>query len=60
MQPKIALVIVTRNRHERLGRTLQSLKKLRTRLAWELILVDNGSTDGTAHISSKVRGREFS
>ena len=49
-EPKIALVIVTRNRHERLSRTLQSLKKLRTHLAWELILVDNGSTDGTARV----------
>ena len=50
VDPIIALVIVTRNRHERLSRTLQSLKKLRTQLTWELILVDNGSTDGTAHI----------
>jgi glycosyltransferase involved in cell wall biosynthesis len=49
-EPKIALVIVTRNRHERLSRTLQSLEKLRTRLAWELILVDNGSTDDTRRI----------
>src|SRR6476661_9764607 len=48
--PKIALVIVTRNRHERLSRTLQSLKKLRTHLAWELILVDNGSTDDTRRV----------
>jgi glycosyltransferase involved in cell wall biosynthesis len=48
--PKIALVIVTRNRHERLSRTLQSLKKLQTHLAWELILVDNGSTDDTTRV----------
>ena len=48
--PKIALVIVTRNRRERLARTLQSLKKLSTHLAWELILVDNGSTDDTTRV----------
>ena len=48
--PIIALVIVTRNRCEQLLRTLQSLKKLRTHLTWELILVDNGSTDGTARV----------
>ena len=48
--PIIALVIVTRNRREQLLRTLQSLKKLRTHLTWELILVDNGSTDGTARV----------
>jgi len=45
--PIIALVIVTRNRREKLLRTLESLTKLRTRLTWELIVVDNGSTDGT-------------
>ena len=45
--PIIALVIVTRNRREQLLHTLESLKKLRTRLTWELIVLDNGSTDGT-------------
>jgi glycosyltransferase involved in cell wall biosynthesis len=50
IDPIIALVIVTRNRRERLSRTLQSLKKLRTHLSWELIVVDNGSTDGTARV----------
>jgi glycosyltransferase involved in cell wall biosynthesis len=48
--PKIALVIVTRNRQQRLARALQSLQKLRPQRAWELILVDNGSTDGTAQV----------
>ena len=43
----ITLVIISRNRREKLLRTLESLKKLRTRLTWELIVVDNGSTDGT-------------
>ena len=50
IDPIIALVIITRNRREQLLRTLQSLKKLRTHLTWELILVDNGSTDGTARV----------
>jgi glycosyltransferase involved in cell wall biosynthesis len=46
-QIDIALVIVTRNRGKQLVRTFESLKKLSTRLSWELIVVDNGSTDGT-------------
>jgi glycosyltransferase involved in cell wall biosynthesis len=50
IDPIIALIIVTRNRCEQLSRTLESLKKLRTHLAWELILVDNGSTDGTERV----------
>ena len=45
--PNIALVIVTRNRRIQLLRTLESLKRLRTRVSWELIVVDNGSTDST-------------
>jgi glycosyltransferase involved in cell wall biosynthesis len=45
--PIIALVIVARNRREQLLRTLESLRKLQTQLTWELIVVDNGSTDGS-------------
>ena len=45
IDPKIALVIVTRNRRSQLLRTLESLKTLRTRVSWELIVIDNGSTD---------------
>ena len=50
IDPKIALVIVTRNRRNQLLRTLESLKTLRTRVSWELIVVDNGSTDGTGSV----------
>ena len=48
--PKIALVIVTRNRSNQLFRTLESLKTLRSRVSWELIVVDNGSTDSTGTV----------
>jgi glycosyltransferase involved in cell wall biosynthesis len=48
--PEIALVIVTRNRGNQLFRTLESLKTLRSRVNWELIVVDNGSTDSTGTI----------
>lgn len=50
IDPKIALVIVTRNRRSQLLRTLESLKTLRTRVSWELIVVDNGSTDSTGTV----------
>ena len=50
IDPKIALVIVTRNRRNQLLRTLESLKTLRTRVSWELIVVDNGSTDSTGTV----------
>ena len=50
IDPKIALVIVTRNRRNQLESALKSLKALRTRASWELIVVDNGSTDSTGTV----------
>lgn len=46
----ISLVICTRNRADRLPACLQSLLALRYAGAWECVLVDNGSTDGTAGV----------
>ena len=43
----LSLIISTRNRSASLARTLESLRKLRTCLAWELVIVDNGSSDNT-------------
>lgn len=45
--PKIALVICTRNRVNQLQTCLETLSRLRFDGPWELIIVDNGSTDGT-------------
>jgi GT2 family glycosyltransferase len=45
--PAVSLIIPTRNRSASLSRTLESLRQLRTCLAWELVIVDNGSTDET-------------
>jgi GT2 family glycosyltransferase len=47
---EIALVIVTRNRATQLSRTLESLKTLQSPVSWELIVVDNGSTDSTGNV----------
>lgn len=50
-QPLVASVIVcTRNRCSALAQLLESLTQLVTprELSWELVIVDNGSTDGTS------------
>ena len=46
-KPKIALVVCTRNRADKLDAFLAALKSLRCDSPWELVLVDNGSTDRT-------------
>ena len=46
--PEIALVIKTRNHGSRLDPFFAALRKLRNACPWELVIVDNGSTDDTA------------
>jgi GT2 family glycosyltransferase len=43
----LSLLICTRNRATQLAQTLQRVAKIRTQLNWELIIVDNASTDAT-------------
>jgi hypothetical protein len=43
----LSLVICTRNRAAQLAQTLNRVGTIRSRLAWELIVADNGSTDRT-------------
>jgi glycosyltransferase involved in cell wall biosynthesis len=43
----VSLIVCTRNRAAQLGPCLEALSGLRHSGPWELILVDNGSTDGT-------------
>lgn len=47
---EISLIICTRNRAEGLKRTLESVSRLRSRHSWELVVVDNGSTDHTRDV----------
>lgn len=44
---KLSVVVCTRNRAKYLQTTLTYYEKIETDLPWELILVDNGSTDAT-------------
>jgi hypothetical protein len=53
ISPKLSIIVCTRNRGGYLPNTLQAYEKISTNLAWELILVDNGSTDSTSQILDK-------
>lgn len=46
-RPDITLVMSTRNRAERLMCSLEYFRALEPGVAWEAVLVDNGSTDAT-------------
>jgi glycosyltransferase involved in cell wall biosynthesis len=46
----LSLVICTRNRAAQLAQTLKRVLAIRSRLAWELIVADNGSTDRTSAV----------
>jgi glycosyltransferase involved in cell wall biosynthesis len=43
----LSLMICTRNRAARLAQSLKRVSAIQSRLRWELIVVDNGSTDTT-------------
>lgn len=49
-EPEISVAVCTRNRAPELDRLLGSLRAMEVPddLSWELLVVDNGSTDGTA------------
>jgi glycosyltransferase involved in cell wall biosynthesis len=46
----LSLLICTRNRAKQLDQTLQRVAKIRTELNWELVIVDNASTDTTVAV----------
>jgi GT2 family glycosyltransferase len=46
----ISLIIATRNRAQKLSACLSHVARVNTQLRWELIVVDNGSTDRTQNV----------
>jgi len=58
---KLSTVICTRNRANSLARTLQSFREAARdwTMEWELIVVDNGSTDHTAEVISSFAEKVF-
>jgi GT2 family glycosyltransferase len=55
----LSVVVCTRNRVESLRRAFDALAAVTTTHAWELIVVDNGSTDDTASFLESINGRSF-
>ena len=45
--PLLSLIVCTRDRSGRLDAFFEALGRMRARAAWELVIVDNGSTDDT-------------
>jgi GT2 family glycosyltransferase len=46
--PLLSLIVCTRNRGGRLDAFFEAMGRVRARSSWELVIVDNGSTDDTA------------
>ena len=47
---QISLIVCTRDRAAQLGQALDAFARIETRLEWELLAVDNGSSDDTAQV----------
>jgi glycosyltransferase involved in cell wall biosynthesis len=57
LPPTLSVVICTRNRLQSFRRCLDALLSLTTTHPWEIVIVDNGSSDGTTEYLSSVSGR---
>ncbi len=55
--PSISVIVATRNRRAALVRFLESVHELATEPQWELVIVDNGSTDGTDGVLKAAAAR---
>ena len=51
LPPRVSVVVVSRNRAEQLRRCLQSIEASLIRSTLQVIVVDNGSTDGAAQVA---------
>jgi len=56
-EPKVSVVLCTRNRADQLGATLDCFTKIESHLQWELVVVNNGSTDRTEDVLREYAAR---
>lgn len=57
MLPSISLVICSRNRASQLERTLKACEAMNSTISWELVLIDNGSTDSTPELMKRFAAK---
>ena len=57
--PRVSVVVVSRNRAAMLHRCLNSIEASAGRATFQLIVVDNGSTDGSAQLSDEFPNAQF-
>jgi GT2 family glycosyltransferase len=53
----LSIVVATRNRAEKLRRCLEAVAKIESESNWELVIVDNGSTDDTPSVLEQFRAQ---
>jgi glycosyltransferase involved in cell wall biosynthesis len=58
-QPALSVIIACRNAEEHLRHQLDALRSQETSFHWELIVVDNGSTDRSAAVAESYADRRF-
>jgi len=59
MVPEVSVIVATRNRAESLRALIQSLLDQDTNSPFEIIVADNGSSDGTATVVRGFSGEKF-
>lgn len=57
-RPELTVILCTRNRSDRLERCLEYYEKIQTAVSWELLVVNNGSTDETDAVLDKFLNRD--
>lgn len=57
--PILSVVVCTRNRFSKLKRCVDALLSVTTARDWELVIVDNGSTDGTSEYLASIDQKQF-
>ena len=57
--PRVSVVVVSRNRAALLRRCLESLEKSEGRETLQIVVVDNGSSDGSAHLDADFPKAQF-